>query len=125
MTRKKGLTMAYHIAPAEDFVQEMGEDGPFTDRVYGVSCVDDQGHRWTHNHWFYYRHMAEELAARVTAHIASHPDWEPGEHWHVSQPVYGSEAYQLEDGEQYLARVDVEAEHGAGSYRYGHPGYIG
>lgn len=117
--------MTYNIRTRECFGQEIGEDGPYTARFYGVECVDEVGHRWVHEIFFRQAESAENLAERIAIHISKNPSWKPGDRWNADQPVYGSDAYQLEGGEQYLARVDVEADRGPGTYLPGHPGFIG
>lgn len=115
----------YKINSGEDYIQLTGEEGPYTARVYRVDCVDELGNRWFHFKTFSDWEEAAELEQRIEDHIKHNADWTPGEHWHASHVVYGSIAYQTQGGESDLARVDVEAEYGAGSYTPSHPGYIG
>lgn len=110
----------YNINIAPQYVEQIGEDGPYTAERYGVEATSSIGEVYWHFESFRNVEDAEKLADRVAAHVRANPEWTPGEHWVFHRVVYGSLAHLEAD----LARVDVEAEYGPGSYRPDHPGYI-
>jgi hypothetical protein len=117
-------TMPYTFSVLPNYFEAAGEDGPYTAVNYSVECRDLTGRTWVHFKQFAAAESAGALADRIEDTRPA--DWTPGdEHWVPGRLVYGSQAYQALGGEHLLARTDVEAEFGAGSYAADHPGFIG
>jgi hypothetical protein len=115
--------MSYAFSVLPNYYEALGEDGPFTALNYFVECRDLAGHTWVHFKAFDSFEAAGELADRIEDRRPA--DWTPeNDHWTRGRLVYGSQAYQAEGGEHDLARVDVEAEFGPGSYQPDHPGFL-
>jgi hypothetical protein len=121
------MTAKRFEAEAGDWAFETrGEDGPVIRLSHFAVAKNEYGRRFIHAQQFSSREDAEKLVERVNAHIERHPEWQPSpQHWREGQPCYGSDCYAEENGESELARVDVEAEFGPGTYRPGTPGFIG
>jgi hypothetical protein len=113
-----------HVCVCPNFYEVMGEDGPYTAKNFGVTATNKRGNRWHHSEVFRTEDAAHDFVSKIDDHL-----WLGGElnmeHWHRGDPVYGSDAYCEEGGEEALAKADVEAEYGPGSYTPDHPGYIG
>ena len=113
-----------HVCVRENFVEAMGEDGPYTHKDYGVTATDAAGNRWHHIALFKTEDEAIDFELKIDDHL-----WRGGnlnmEHWFRGVSVYGSDAYFARNEESALAKLDVEAEYGPGSYHPGGPGYIG
>jgi len=113
------------ITLAENYVQEIGEDGPFTSQRFNVEAVYPDGRRF--HHFKAYRSIddAAALAGRIERAVFN-GECNPAdsEYWNRGFDVYGSEAYQRNGGEHELQKADVEAEYGPGTYQPGGPGYL-
>ena len=86
------------------------EDGEIFGDEFVVVAESSTGRRWVHREAFAKAEFAERLAARVqAAGVISL------EHWVETYPVYGSAAWEVEDGERAanlrfaLQRGDAEA----------------
>ena len=113
-----------HVFVSPNFYEVMGEDGPYTAKNYGATATNKRGNRWHHFKVFRTEEAVHEFVSKIIDHL-----WDGGElnmeHWHRGDPVYGSDAYIEDGGDAALAKADVEAEYGPGSYTANHPGYIG
>lgn len=107
------------------YVQEIGEDGPYTAEKYGlVAEVGD--HRYHHFKIFDSFDAATNfLEKTVLPAIKSKPGWNPSqsEYWSYWGAIYGTDSWGSE-GEHACQKLDVEAEYGPGSYQPNHPGYL-
>jgi len=114
--------MEIYVSP--DYVQELGEDGPFTATKFHVEAVYYDGRRYHHFKLFDRLEDAERLKERIEfAGKLIKP--ESSDYWIRGFDVYGSTAFEANNGEGQLAKADVEAEYGPGTYQTNHPGYIG
>ena len=71
------------------------EDGPVFGNEFVVVAESATGRRWVHHHGFDAPYGAERLAARVTEARVINLD-----HWVETYPIYGSSAWEVEDGER-------------------------
>ena len=113
-----------HICVCPNYYEAMDEDGPYTAKNFGVTATNGRGNRWHHYEVFTTEDAAHDFVRKIDDHL-----WLGGElnmeHWYRGYAVYGSDAYCEEGGDSALAKVDVEAEDGPGSYTPDHPGSIG
>ena len=116
--------MSYSFSILPNYFEAIGEYSPYTAVNYSVECWDLAGRTWIHFKRFSSADAADALANRIEDTRPA--DWTPdNEYWVPGRPIYGSQAYESFGGESLLARADVEAEFGAGSYTADHPGFIG
>lgn len=95
---------------------EVGEDGPYTVTRFVVEACSSSGHAYHHFKVFADSDKAWALCEKV-ADAARSGSWSPVDNanWHYERAIYGSAAWSKSD-EDYLKRLDVESEYGAGSW---------
>jgi hypothetical protein len=91
-------TKVIHAGVRRDRVPvAQNEDGPVFGDEFVVVAESATGRRWVHKQDFDTAEGAERLAARVEkARVIDLT------HWVETYPVYGSSAWEVEDGERHL-----------------------
>ena len=115
--------MAFTFSVLPNHYEAIGEEGPYTAVNYFVECRDLAGNTWVHFKAFDSAWDADLLADKIADRRPE--GWTPdNDYWVRGRTVYGSQAFQANNGEHGLQKADVEAEFGPGSYAEGQPGHL-